>query len=87
MGEQEQGHRTDRKEVILGRLVRGVTIVGGSFVVVGLVLALVGSLSATRRGSSGWQRARRGHLTLDLVGWLTGLEPVTFGATIRCSAD
>jgi hypothetical protein len=22
----------------------------------------------------------------DVVGWPTGLEPVTFGATIRCSA-
>jgi hypothetical protein len=30
---------------------------------------------------------RRARFTLDVVGWPTGLEPVTFGATIRCSAD
>jgi hypothetical protein len=34
MGEREQGHGTDRKEAFLGRLVRGVTIVGGVVIVV-----------------------------------------------------
>ena len=42
MNEREQGHGTDRKVAFLGRLVRGVTIVGGVVIVVGLVLALVG---------------------------------------------
>lgn len=27
------------------------------------------------------------HIVSVEVGWPTGLEPVTFGATIRCSAD
>jgi len=31
-------------------------------------------------------RVRRGSIRAQVVGWPTGLEPVTFGATIRCSA-
>ena len=31
--------------------------------------------------------ARRGDFVLRMVGWPTGIEPVTVGSTIRCSAD
>ena len=46
--------------------------------------------AATHRGKAGRSGVRRHHaialICAGLVGWPMGLEPITFGATIRCSA-
>ena len=45
-----------------------------------------GRSGAHKGGETGTIHARNEHEScLEEVGWLTGLEPVTFGATIRCS--
>jgi hypothetical protein len=69
MGEREQGQRTDRRQVFLGRLVRGVTIVGGTVIVVGMVLALVGYLLGGDVGRS----INDLGVTLAFVAFLVGL--------------